>query len=68
MNRKYLKPTSVTWWSGVALVLMGLTLGVHDGYGIGPFGDTLRAWVGDLGPSALMAQGAGLIGLRGALA
>jgi hypothetical protein len=67
MMRKYFKPSSVTWWSGVALIVMGGALGLDAGYDIGPAADVLRALTGGIGPSVLLAQGAGLIGIRGAL-
>lgn len=64
---KYLKPQSVTWWAGVSLILMGGLLGVDQGYEVGPIADVVRSWTGGLGPSVLIAQGAGLVGIRGAL-
>jgi hypothetical protein len=67
MNARYFKPRSVTWWAGVFLVVMGATLGVDEGYDIGAVADVIRAWTEGIGPAALIGQGLGLIGLRGAL-
>jgi len=64
---KYIKPKSVTWWAGVAMVGMGGALGIDDGYDLGAAIDVLRAWTGGMGASVLIAQGAGLIGIRGAM-
>ena len=64
---KYIKPKSVTWWAGVAMVVMGGVLGIDDGYDLGASIDVLRAWTGGMGASVLIAQGAGLIGIRGAM-
>ena len=64
---KYVKPKSVTWWAGVSLISMGGALGVDAGVDIGPAAEIIDAWTGSMGAGALIAQGAGLIGLRGAL-
>jgi len=65
---KYYKPSSVTWWVGIAQVAAGLALAVSgnvDAY------NTLHAvlndLVGGMTPYQLIFAGAGLIGLRGAL-
>lgn len=67
MDRKYFKPKSVTWWAGTSLIATGAVLGVDVGYDVGPVADVLDAWTGRMGPSVLIAQGAGLVGIRGAL-
>ena len=67
MEMKYFKPLSVTWWAGVALITMGGVIGIDAGYPIGGAADVIRAWTGGMGAATLIAQGAGLIGLRGAL-
>jgi len=64
---KYFKPKSVTWWAGVSLIATGGVIGVDVGYDVGPIADVLNAWTGPVGPSLLIAQGAGLVGIRGAL-
>ena len=64
---KYIKPKSVTWWAGVSLISMGGALGLDAGVDIGPVAHIIDAWTGSMGAGALIAQGAGLIGLRGAL-
>lgn len=67
MSGKYFKPKSVTWWAGMLLISMGGALGVDAGVDIGPAAEIIDAWTGSMGSGALIAQGAGLIGLRGAL-
>ena len=67
MNRKYFKPQSLTWWAGVGLIAMGALVGIGQGFDLGGAGAVLTAWTGGMPSLALMAQGAGLIGLRGAL-
>ncbi len=68
MNQKYFKPRSLTWWAGVALVLMGGLVGMAEAVNLGGWDRAINAWTGNLPPAALIAQGAGLIGLRGAFA
>ena len=67
MERKYFKPRSLTWWAGIGLITMGLIVGLGQGFDIGGITAAIEAWTGGIGSAALMAQGAGLIGLRGAL-
>ena len=64
---KYIKPKSVTWWAGAGLLVMGIVVGIGQGFDLGGITAVIDAWTGGLGSAALMAQGAGLIGLRGAL-
>ncbi len=67
MESRYFKPHSVTWWSGVALVAMGIIRGIGEGFNLGPVALVIDAWTGGIGPSVLIAQGAGVIGLRAQL-
>ena len=67
MQARYFKPKSVTWWAGATLIGLGGLLGVDAGYDLGAMADVIRAWTGNTGASVLIAQGAGLIGIRGAL-
>ena len=64
---RYFKPTSLTWWAGAGLILTGLVRGLGAGVNLGPLADVIDAWSGMAAPSVLILQGAGLIGLRGAL-
>jgi hypothetical protein len=52
---KYFQPKSVTWWSGLALVAVGVYQAYSDG--------NLSAALSD----PHVAQGLGLIGIRGAI-
>lgn len=67
MQARYFKPKSVTWWAGTSLICLGGLLGIDAGYDLGGAADVVRAWTGNVGASVLLAQGAGLIGIRGAL-
>lgn len=66
MNRYY-KPKSVAWWAGAGLILSGLVRGLGAAVDLGAVGAVIDAWSGALPPSVLILQGAGLIGLRGAI-
>lgn len=62
----YVKLTSVTWWTGVASVAVGV-LGIIRPEA-GPVSEILGAMLGaDGSPASLIALGAGLIGLRAKL-
>lgn len=65
--RSYLLPKSMTWWAGLGLILTGLLRGVDAGFDLGGMADVIDAWSGSTSPSVLIMEGAGLIGLRGAL-
>jgi hypothetical protein len=64
---RYLRPTSLTWWSGLVATAIGtgaLVLPEH-----GALADLARlvamlAGTGDAAPMTLIALGLGLIGLR----
>jgi hypothetical protein len=64
---RYLRPTSLTWWSGLVATAIGtgaLVLPEH-----GALADLARlvamlAGTGDAAPATLIALGLGLIGLR----
>ena len=64
---RYIRPTSLTWWSGLLAVLTGL--GVLVLPTTGPLGELARfvaliAGSGDASPAGLLFLGLGLIGLR----
>lgn len=67
MTVKYVKPKSVTWWAGAALIGLGGLIGIDAGHDLGAVADIARAWTGNVGASVLIAQGAGLIGIREAI-
>ena len=66
--RRYLLPKSVTWWAGAAMIITGLLRGLGEGVDLGAIASIIDAWSGAASPSLLIMQGAGLIGLRGAIA
>lgn len=65
--RRYFKPKSVTWWAGAGLIFTGLLRGLDAGVDLGAVATVIDAWSGNASPSVLLLQGAGLIGIRGAL-
>lgn len=70
MTSSYIRPRSLTWWSGVAATLTGLvTMFVPDHAAFGEIGRLLAlfAGAGDASPAALVFLGTGLIGIRAKL-
>lgn len=65
--QRYFKPKSVTWWAGVGLILLGLLKGLGAGIDLGATTVVIDAWSGSASASVLILQGAGLIGIRGAI-
>jgi hypothetical protein len=64
---RYIRPTSLTWWSGVFALSVGVALMVMPT--TRPLGELARiiiilAGSSDASPAALIALGLGLIGLR----
>jgi hypothetical protein len=63
---RYIRPKSLTWWSGVLAIGTGLALMVvPDSFFLSEFGKllTMFAGSGDNSPAALVFMGSGLIGL-----
>ena len=63
----YIKPKSLTWWSGVfAMATGGALLFMPDHFALSEFGRFLVMFAGgnDASPAALMFLGSGLIGIR----
>ena len=67
MDGRYFKPRSATWWSGAILIVMGGLRAGADAFGLGAVGQVIDTLTGGVGPSVMIAQGAGLIGLRAAV-
>lgn len=67
---KYLKPKSLTWWAGMVPLIGGVTVAAADTIlpTMAPVADFINALSGNMSPSVMMGWGAGLIGLRGAVA
>lgn len=64
---KYVHPHSMTWWSGVCALAIGIAMAAgvqHDS--LSTVGQVLSALAGngDASPASLIVLGLGLIGLR----
>jgi hypothetical protein len=66
MSRRYFRPHSLTWWSGVLLIATGFAMMFSQAYGLFEFARVLAlfAGAGDASPAMLIGTGAGLIGIR----
>jgi hypothetical protein len=67
MAVKYFRPTSLTWWSGVASVAVGVASMVMPGsFALTEVGSfiAMLSGGGDASPAALIFLGTGLIGIR----
>ena len=63
----YIRPLSLTWWSGVLAIGTGVALMVMpDNFALSEFGRLLAMFAGgaDASPAALIFLGSGLIGIR----
>ena len=64
---RYIKPKSLSWWSGAGLVALGLAaMFVPDSYALTQLGTTITLLSGgtDASPGVMLATGLGIIGLR----
>lgn len=68
MNRveKYFKPGSLTWWSSVAPILVGLFMAFEPVHGLTAWTQSLGEIFGNASPAVLINAGLAGIGLRGA--
>lgn len=67
MIRRYLKLRSLTWWTSLAPLMVGLIVASEPLHGLSTLVETLRAATGDAPPAVLINAGLAGIGLRGAL-
>jgi len=66
----YIRPTSLTWWSGIVAVLLGvLSMALPESIAFSELGRVvaLLAGAGDNSPAGLILLGTGLIGIRAKL-
>lgn len=64
---RYVQPTSVTWWAGLAAIVLGVAgIGGLDDPQWGEIASVLALAYGggDASPAALIVLGLGLIGVR----
>lgn len=67
MNRRYFRPRSLTWWSGViAIGLGGLAVVAPNSLAVSTFSEVLSALMGgaDASPAQLILTGLAVIGIR----
>jgi len=67
MATRYFRPTSLTWWSGVSAVAVGVSaLAMPYSVSVSEVGQLIAmlAGGGDASPAALSFLGTGLIGIR----
>ena len=64
---KYIKPKSVTWWTGITNLAMGAAVATEPMHNAGAVVAVVNNLSGGADPHLLMTAGFGLIGLRGAL-
>ncbi len=63
---RYWKPTSLTWWAGVAMIGAGLGQATEPMHGYEAFAESVKLAYG-MGPAVLINAGLATIGLRGAV-
>jgi hypothetical protein len=64
---RYVLPTSLTWWAGLAAILIGLlALALPESGPLGELAGFIAQLIGanDAAPATLITLGLGLIGLR----
>ena len=63
---KYFQPKSLTWWSGILLAVMGVTMLVCDACEFNEVATVIASLNGgtDASPSGLILMGLGFIGVR----
>ena len=66
MNR-YVKPLSLTWWSSVTPLVLGIVIATEPLHGLSGLATAARNITGGVSPAMLINAGLAGIGLRGAL-
>ena len=64
---KYLKPKSVTWWSGFAPIAAGTFVAFEPVHQLAEYASAVSSLYGDTSPAVPINAGLALIGLRGAV-
>ena len=67
MDRKYIKPASVTWWASVAPIAGGAFIAFEPVHQLAEYASSVSALFGDASPGVLINAGLVGIGIRGAL-
>lgn len=66
MRLKYVQPTSLTWWTGVGSVTLGILMVVDNDPWVVELASVVTLLTGgmDASPAQLIGMGLGLIGIR----
>lgn len=67
MLGKYIKPKSLTWWSGVVPLVAGLVVASEPLHGLSGLVATINAVTGDIPAAGMITYGLTAIGVRGAV-
>ncbi len=65
MWEKYVKPKSVTWWSGFIPMIAGIFVAAEPIHGLQSIVASIDAMTGGITPSGMIIYGMTAIGLRG---
>ena len=65
--QKYYKPRSLTWWSAIIPLAMGLTAATAPLHGLSAVTASINLMTGNLDPYILINSGLFGIGIRGAV-
>ena len=63
---KYVKPKSMTWWSGMVPICAGTFVAFDPVHQLAEYTMAVSAMYGDVSPAVPINAGLALIGLRGA--
>ncbi len=63
---KYVKPTSLTWWSGLIPLAAGLFIATVPMHGMADLADIVSSLFGEADPAILINSGLAIIGIRAA--
>jgi len=66
MINKYFKPKSLSWWSGIAMVLSGAFMAFTPMHAMDELSEAIRMLYAGVSPAVLINSGLAIIGLRGA--
>lgn len=65
--KKYVKPKSITWWSGFVPLIVGVFVGTDELHGLQSIVNSINNLTGHIPASVMVMYGLTAIGLRGAI-